>query len=212
MRVLVIGGGVVGLCSAYSLTERGFEVVVVDPDDGPRTSYINGGMIVPSHVIPLAAPGMVGTGLKMLWRPKSPFWIRPRLDRDLIRWALRFAKACTRENVEQGKKLLAQLNVASKRAYLDFARDLGGFEVVRRGLLMVAKREKTLEEEAHVAAQVRDLELPANVLRGKELAEIDPAIRMDAAGGVHYPEDAHLSPGQFMAALRDRLPVWHAGS
>jgi len=205
MKVIVIGGGVIGLCSAYSLARKGMDVTIVDPDDGPRTSLINGGMIVPSHIIPFAAPGMVGVGLRMLLRPKSPFWIRPRLDRDLIRWGLKFARSCTRENVERGKKLLLQLNGASKQGYLDFSREFEGFEVHQRGLLMVAKKEATLEEESHVAAQVRELGLPARVLNPHELADLDPGIRMDAAGGVHYPEDAHFSPAVFMRALRGKL-------
>src|SRR4051794_27374873 len=91
VRAVVIGGGVIGLCSAYSLAKKGVEVTVVDPGEGPSTSTVNAGMIVPSHIIPLAAPGMIGVGLRMMLRPRSPFWIRPRLDRELIRWGLRFA-------------------------------------------------------------------------------------------------------------------------
>ncbi|HWA84462.1 MAG TPA: FAD-dependent oxidoreductase [Fimbriimonadaceae bacterium] len=204
-RAVVVGGGVVGLCSAYSLAEKGFEVTVVDPGDGPSTSSINAGMIVPSHIIPLAAPGMVGVGLRMMLRPKSPLWIRPRLDRDLLRWGLRFARSCTKEHVERSKKLLIDLNKASKQGYLDFEKLLDGFHVEQKGLLMIARRESSLEEESHVAAQVRELGLPAEVLDVKQIREIDPGIRIDAVGGVHYVADCHFSPGDFMTALRSKL-------
>lgn len=207
MKVAVVGGGVVGLCSAYSLVQKGFEVTVIDPGEGPATSMINAGMIVPSHIIPLAAPGMVGVGMRMMLRPKSPFWIRPRLDIEFLRWGLRFARSCTQANVDRSKKLLIQLNGASKQAYLDFEKDLEGFHVVQKGLLMVAKKEATLEEESHVAAQVRELGLPANVLNPAEMAALDPGIRIDAIGGVHYVADCHFSPTTFMAALRKKLAM-----
>lgn len=204
-KVAVIGGGVIGLCSAYSLAEKGFEVTVIDPGEGPSTSTVNAGMIVPSHIIPLAAPGMVGVGLRMMLRPRSPLWIRPRLDRELFRWGLRFAKSCTQEHVDRSKKLLIDLNVASKQGYLDFEKILESFHVEQRGLLMIARKESSLEEESHVAAQVRELGLPAIVLDAKQVADIDPGIRIDAVGGVHYVADCHFSPGEFMAALRRRL-------
>lgn len=204
-KVAVIGGGVIGLCSAYSLAEKGFDVTVIDPGEGPSTSTVNAGMIVPSHIIPLAAPGMVGVGLRMMLRPRSPLWIRPRLDRELFRWGLRFAKSCTQEHVDRSKKLLIDLNVASKQGYLDFEKVLGGFHVEEKGLLMIARKQSSLEEESHVAAQVRELGLPAIVLDAKQVADIDPGIRIDAVGGVHYVADCHFSPGEFMAALRRRL-------
>lgn len=205
MRAIVIGGGVVGLCSAYSLSQKGFDVAVIDPAEGPSTSTINAGMIVPSHIIPLAAPGMIGVGFRMMLRPKSPFWIRPRLDADLIRWGIRFAWSCTHENVDRSKKLLIQLNAASKQAYLDFEKDLDGFQVTQKGLLMIARLESSLDEESHVAAQVRELGLPARVINAKEVSEIDPGVKITAAGGVHYEADCHFSPPVFMAALRNRL-------
>lgn len=204
-KVIVIGGGVVGLCSAYSLLERGFDVSVVDPGEGPSTSTVNAGMIVPSHIIPLAAPGMIGVGMRMMLKPKSPFWIRPRLDLELLRWGLRFAQSCTEANVERSKKLLIQLNSSSKQAYLDFEAILEEFHVEQKGLLMIAKKESSLEEEAHVAAQVRELGLPAEVLSAKQIAEVDPGIRIEAVGGVHYLADCHFSPSIFMGALRRAL-------
>ncbi|HVT10830.1 MAG TPA: FAD-dependent oxidoreductase [Fimbriimonadaceae bacterium] len=204
-KAIVVGGGVIGLCSAYFLAEKGFDVTVVDPGEGPSTSTVNAGMIVPSHIIPLAAPGMVGVGLRMMLRPKSPLWIRPRLDRELFRWGLRFAKSCTKEHVERSKKLLLDLNLASKQAYLDFERLLEGFHVEQKGLLMIARKESSLEEESHVAAQVHELGVPVNILDAKQIKEIDPGIRIDAVGGVHYVADCHFSPGDFMMALRAKL-------
>ena len=85
-RILVIGSGVVGLCVALSCLRRGFAVTLVDRDSRARDScsFGNAGMIVPSHFVPLAAPGAVRLGLKWMLDPAAPFHIRPRLSLDLL--------------------------------------------------------------------------------------------------------------------------------
>src|SRR5262245_34240812 len=95
-RVVIIGGGVVGLCAAYYCRQRGFHVTLLERYGSQRNgcSYGNAGLIVPSHFMPLASPGMVALGLKWMWNPSSPFYIRPRPSGDLAYWAFHFWKAC----------------------------------------------------------------------------------------------------------------------
>src|SRR5256885_16044869 len=90
-RVLIIGGGVIGLCTAYYAARQGHRVTVIDRDtaDHEGCSYGNAGMIVPSHFVPLAAPGMVALGLKWMWNPALPFYIKPWLSRVLLSWSWR---------------------------------------------------------------------------------------------------------------------------
>ena len=87
-RIVILGGGVVGLCTAYYSARRGFKVTVIERNASDRNSCSSGnaGMIVPSHFVPLAAPGMMTLGLKWMWNPASPFYIKPRLNLDLFRW------------------------------------------------------------------------------------------------------------------------------
>src|SRR5687768_16174278 len=87
-RVVIIGAGVIGLCTAYYCARRGFAVTVVERKAERRDgcSFGNAGMIVPSHFIPLAAPGMVKLGLKWMWNPTSPFYIKPRFNAELFDW------------------------------------------------------------------------------------------------------------------------------
>ena len=87
-RVIIVGGGVIGLCSAYYALKRGVPVTVSEREaaGGDNCSLGNAGMIVPSHFIPLAAPGMMAKGLRWMLNPESPFFVRPRMDPALARW------------------------------------------------------------------------------------------------------------------------------
>ena len=98
-HLLIVGGGVIGLCTAYYAARKGHRVTVLDrrAADHEGCSYGNAGLVVPSHFVPLAAPGMVALGLKWMRRPDSPFYVKPRLDRELISWGLNFWRAANAE-------------------------------------------------------------------------------------------------------------------
>src|ERR1051325_3812704 len=118
-QVLIIGGGVIGLCTAYYCARRGYWVTVLDknPEDHHGCSFGNAGMICPSHFIPLAAPGAVALGLKWMRNPESPFWVKPRLDWDLMSWGYRFWRASNAAHVTQSAPLLRDLHLASRAAF-----------------------------------------------------------------------------------------------
>lgn len=202
-RVVIVGGGVVGLCAAYFALERGHGVTVLErgAPDHDGCSLGNAGMVVPSHFLPLAAPGMVGLGLRMMLRRDSPFAIRPRADADLLRWCWRFWRAANALHAARSAPLLRDLNLASRRLYEELAGRIGDFGLVQRGLLMLCKTPEALREEAHVAEQARALGLGADVLTPQQAAQVDPDIRMDVAGAVHFAQDCHLDPRRLMAAL-----------
>ena len=121
--VLIIGSGVVGLCTAYYCALRGHRVTVLErgPERRDGCSFGNAGMIVPSHFVPLAAPGMVAQGLKWMWNPESPFYIKPRLDFDLFDWAFKFWQASTAARVKRAAPLLRDLSFASRACFEELA-------------------------------------------------------------------------------------------
>src|SRR5712671_3600540 len=112
----IIGGGVIGLCTAYYALRKGYQVTLIERGPADHDSCVIGsaGMIVPSHFVPLAAPGMVATGLRMMANPASPFYIRLRLDSGLLRWGWRFWRAATAAHVERAAPLLRDLSLASR--------------------------------------------------------------------------------------------------
>jgi len=207
-HIAVCGAGIVGLCSAHYLAQRGHRVTVIErgPETRDGCSFGNAGMIVPSHFIPLAAPGAVAQGLKWMFDAQSPFYIRPRLDWELIAWGVRFARAATAAHVARSAPLLRDLSFASRLLYTELADAMGNeFELVQRGLIVLCQTPQALEHEAAVAAQANALGVDAEVVSPTRAAELDPAVRMAIAGGVYFPRDCHLTPPRLMAALERRL-------
>lgn len=206
--IVVVGAGVVGLCVAWYAARRGHRITVVErgAEGCDCCSVGNAGMVVPSHVVPLAAPGMVRTGLRMMWNPESPFYIRPRLSRDLFDWAWKFYRAANAGHVARSAPLLRDLHLASRACFEELADETGNdFGLVKRGLLMLCKSPHALDEEAKAAEYANRLGVPAEVLDAKQTAALDPCVRMDVAGAVYFPKDCHLSPSRFVESLRKRL-------
>ena len=205
-QLVIVGGGVIGLCSAHYALKRGFAVTVIEREaaGGDNCSMGNAGMIVPSHFTPLAAPGMISKGLRWMCNPESPFYVRPRVNLDLMRWGWLFYRQSTMRHVAASRDLLRDLNLESRRLFAELSED-EDFGLMKRGLLMLCKTQRGLDEEAHVAKEAREIGLAAEVLDAAATATLDPAITMDVAGAVYFPQDCHLSPGRFMASIRRRV-------
>jgi D-amino-acid dehydrogenase len=207
-QIVIIGGGVIGLCTAWYCRRAGHEVTLIERNSAVRDgcSFGNAGMIVPSHFVPLAAPGMVALGLKWMWNPASPFYIKPRLDPELLGWGWKFLRASTREHVDRAGPLLRDLSLASRALFEELHQVPGhAFGLVRNGLLMLCKTEHALREEAAMAEKGKQLGISAEVLDPDATARIEPGVRMDVAGSVYFPGDCHLSPSRFMAGLTQLL-------
>jgi D-amino-acid dehydrogenase len=206
MHVAVIGGGVIGLCAALHCAQGGFRVTVLERNGERRDgcSYGNTGMVVPSHFVPLAAPGMVALALKWMLNPASPFYIKPRLSLDLVRWGLRFTRAANRDHVSRAAPLLCRLHLESRALYEALARSANDFHFEKRGVLVLCRTQHALEEEAALVEPARALGLHAEVLDRKGIEQVEPETRIDAIGAVRIAEDCNVEPRRLMDALQAR--------
>jgi len=217
--VVIVGGGVSGLASAYYALGRGHAVTLIEggPQGHDCCSLGNAGFISPSHFIPLAAPGVVIQALKWLGDPESPFYVRLRPDLDFLAWAVRFWRAATPARARRAAPLLRDLNLASRALYEELAAATGNeFALTREGLLLLFRSQAALDLEASHAEHSRSLGMPATVLDPAGIAALEPELTVDAVGGVHYPLDAHVTPQRFCAVLerliqaRGGVFVWNS--
>ena len=199
--VLVIGGGAVGVASAYYLARRGVGVTLVEKGEiCSGCSYGNAGLLVPSHSVPLAAPGVVFQGLKWMRRRDSPFYIRPRMDAQLIRWLWRFYRSANHGHVRRSVPLLRDLSFASLELYDELDRIEGfDFDLVRNGYLQVGK-EGFSKDDAEVRI-LNEAGVVANVLTREEAQELVPETELEIGGAIHFPQDWNLSPHRFVTGL-----------
>jgi len=203
-EVLVIGAGVVGVCAAYYLAQAGRQVVVVEKGEVcSGSSYGNAGLIVPSHCVPLAEPGVMRKGLRWMLDPSSPFCIRPRLDRQLISWLWRFRGACNADHVRRSMPLLRDLQLESLRLFGELALrpDMGDFGYRQRGALYVARTDAGFESVSAEARLVLDNGLEVEILDGEQVRELEPGSRLEVTGGAYYPQNAHVQPDRFVRSL-----------
>ncbi|HNR75111.1 MAG TPA: FAD-dependent oxidoreductase [Cyclobacteriaceae bacterium] len=203
MRVLIIGGGIIGLSSAYYLNKAGYDVTVIDKGDlSDGCSHGNAGMIVPSHIIPLAAPGMISKGIRWMFDSTSPFYVRPRVNFDLLKWGWTFYRHANKMHVAKSIPALKELSLYSKACYQQLVKDLPfDFGYAERGLLMLYQTPETEHEEAETAAIANDHGVKAQILSAEEVQSLEPDVRVTVRGGIYFPGDAHLTPQQFMQQL-----------
>jgi D-amino-acid dehydrogenase len=207
--VIICGGGVVGICCAYYLAREGYRVTLIERNEEGSDSCAHGsaGYVSPSHVIPLAAPGMVWKGLKWMLSSRSPFYIKPRLDADLMRWGWLFAKACTPAHTQQAAPVLRDLCLGSRELFTELARITGdAFELKTEGLLNLCKTQECLDHETHGLARIaNELGVEARVLDAKQTAALEPNAKLDVLGSVYFPIDAHLTPRKFVPVMMRML-------
>lgn len=205
---MIIGGGIVGLCSAYFLQKEGHKVTVLDKSDiTSGASFVNAGYITPSHIIPLASPGMISKGIKWMFNSSSPFYMQPRWDTDFFKWSWYFHKSSTKEKVELAIPLIKEINIISRELFTSIKNsgDLGDFQLERKGLLMLYKTDKEGEHEMQVAKKASYLGLEVSSLNKKELDTLQPNVTMNVKGAIHYECDGHTTPTEFMKKMLEYL-------
>lgn len=206
-KCIIIGGGIIGLCTAYYLQKEGHRVTVLDQSnmDG-GASYVNAGYISPSHFVPLSAPGVVKKGIQWMFDPSSPFYVKPRTDLDFLKWAWAFNKSCNPVHVKRSIPVIRDIAVMSHELYEDLEREEGfDFHFEKKGLLMMCQTEKMLEQEIKLVEIAKELDLEAIALDQKAVQKLEPNVKLNVAGATLYKCDSHTTPHEFMANLKTYL-------
>ena len=201
-RVVVVGGGVIGLSCAYYLARGGADVVVMERDEiGAGASSGNAGTVSAGHP-PLNGPGRVGAALRQMMDPTSPLYVKPRWDPALWRWLLGFARHCTEAHVEHAMKIMAPLGKGALALFdtlLSEERIECGYR--REGYFDVCRTEKGLEAARREAEIIQRYGYHPEAVDGDELRRREPHFAEELLGGVFYPEAATLEPARFLRGL-----------
>ena len=202
-EVLIIGGGVIGLATALALIEAGRGVRVLEAAAvGSGASHGNCGTITPSHAPPLAAPGMVALGLRWMFTPDAPLYLKPRLDPGLWRWLAHFAGRCNPKDWRHStKSRSAILNDSRTR----LAQWIAGYglqcEFAEEGLDYVFREQARFEHYAKECELLREFGIVSEIFDGADYLRGEPALKPGVAGAVRFPDDARLRPDRYVAEL-----------
>ncbi len=199
-KIIIIGGGIIGLSSAYYLLQQGHQITIIDKTDLlDGCSYGNAGYVSPSHFIPLASPGIVKQGFKWMADSKSPFYVQPRLSKSLINWGMKFIKSATKANVDASAIPLRDINLLSKQLYEDLCHVTGfSFYYANKGMLDFFKTDENAHHAEEMVRASKELGLDATLLNKQEVEQMEPGLNMDIKGAVYFKCDSHMYPNKLM--------------
>jgi D-amino-acid dehydrogenase len=202
-RTLVIGAGAIGAACAYYLARSGWQVTIADRGAfGKGCSHGNCGLITPSHVLPLAAPGAITGALSAMLKRNSPFSIKPGFNLALWGWLLRFARRCTAGQMLASAHAIQALLNSSRSLFDDLmASEPFDCEWETRGMLLVFRSHEAMEHHVPTIELLRDtFHVEAIRHDGNSLVSLEPALKPGLAGGWHFPRDAQLRPDRLMSS------------
>ena len=206
-KIIIIGGGIIGLCSAYYLEKEGHQVTIVDQSNlDSGASYVNAGYLSPSHIIPLSAPGVMKKGIKWMFDSSSPLYIKPRLNLDFLEWTWAFNKSCNANHVKKAAPIIRDISVLSQQLY-EAIKTSEGFtsQYEKKGLFMLCQTQKLLDEELEMAETAVKLGLEATEVNLTEIKKIEPNVEINAIGAAYFKCDHHSTPHEFMSEIKAHL-------
>ncbi|RZU15488.1 D-amino-acid dehydrogenase [Kribbella rubisoli] len=207
MRIIVIGGGVIGLWSAVALAEAGADVTVLDA--GPQSGFASpaaAGWVVPALSAPLSGPGVLLHSARQVLHREAPFSVAPRLTSTLLRWIVGFVRSGSAIQYAAGLRAVLDLGAGCVD---DFNRlqETSDLELRQTGLLMTALTQAGLDEVAQLAEATTAAGYKGgyDILDGPSARLREPALGPAVIGAVHAVDEVQVRPEQVLKALREQF-------
>jgi D-amino-acid dehydrogenase len=202
--VVVIGGGVIGVCCAAALARAGRSVLLLEQSNlCAGSSWGNAGLLTTSACAPEAGPGVMRQAMRWMLDRDSPFTIRVRASRDQITWIRRFRSYCNSVAANRAMELLRDLVRQNIRLVVQQAGMTDDFSLKQDGLIVLYESQNGLVEGMRGASQLSSIGIPSRQLSREELTQFEPRSSAALAGALFFPEDAHLDPGKYVRAIAD---------
>lgn len=201
---VIIGGGVIGLFSAYYLVKEGKKVLVLDK--GPRkqaSSHGNCGLISPSHIMPLNSFDLIVKSVGWLFKKDAPFKIKPQFDRRFINWAMKFMRHATAKSIYSNTRAIHDLIISSRNLFTDvLEEEQWDCHWSAEGIHFVCLTEKEFNYNKEVNDYTRQFGVSAKPIKSQELLALEPALKDEVYGSWFYDIDAWLKPDDLLKHLR----------
>lgn len=206
MKIVIIGAGVIGLSCAYFLSQTGHTIEIYDQGDmQDGCSYGNAGLIEISQMTPVPAPGIIQKVLPWMFQPNSPFYMKPQCNADFLQWLYYFLRATSHSHAQHCITIYKQLAALSQQLYQQITEQVLSVPLYKKGLMILYKTQKAQEIEQQTAAEAGIHGMTATELNIAEIVQLNPNIRFDILGGIHYLNDMHVNPADFVNGLKEYL-------
>lgn len=195
MRVLILGGGVIGTTSAYYLARAGFEVVVVDrqPAVAMETSFANAGQVSPGYASPWAAPGVPLKAIKWLMQKHAPLAIKLTGDVQQYLWMAQMLRNCTAARYAVNKERMVRLSEYSRDCLDELRAETGiDYEGRQLGTTQLFRTQAQLDAAAKDIAVLEASGVPYELLDRAGIARAEPALARVSdklSGALRLPND-----------------------
>ncbi len=206
MHTVVIGGGVIGLTTAYHLVREGETVTLVDARaTGLGASAVNAGWVVPGDSLPVPGPGVVSSALKWMTQADSPLYIKPSVKPDFLSFMYGMFRASNAKAQRAGFE--ADLKLAADTVHLfdEYRADGLDYELHHEGMLIAFKDPALMKEHLDYIDLTKRFGVDPVTLLGDDLHVHEPLLNDSVRGGLFYPKELHLDPGGFTQALHSKL-------
>jgi D-amino-acid dehydrogenase len=215
MKVVVLGSGVIGVCTAWWLRQAGHDVLVIDRAAGPalETSRANGGQVSVSHSAPWATPQAPLQLMRWLFRDDAPLLFRPRLDLRQWAWGLMFLRECLPGRAPVNARAMLRLAEYSRTTLQAMRRELDiEYQHTETGIITFYRDQASFDASQEMSGVLRDFGVDKRIVTPEEIAALEPALapmRDRIVGGDYTPDDETGDAHLFTQALAEKAR--HAG-